>query len=60
MNISEIDRGLATLIAACIAAIISIMTFFLTLFLIEKQKLEEPEGKRLKVLFSIFLIPYIS
>lgn len=40
MELGTIDRGMATFIAACIAAIISILTFFLTLFFNRKTEIE--------------------
>ena len=49
MNFNEIDKGLATLIAASIAAIISILTFLLTLYFNRKSEVRAARRKTLEV-----------
>lgn len=46
---NEIDKGLATLIAAGIAAIISLLTFILTLFFNRKSEIRTARRKSLEV-----------
>ncbi len=48
MEIGTFDRGMATLIAACIAAVISIFTFFLTLFFNRKSEIRIARRKTLE------------
>jgi hypothetical protein len=48
MEFDEIDRGLATLIAAALAAVISILTFILTLFFNRKGEIRAARRKTLE------------
>lgn len=48
MNFNEIDKGLATLIAASIAAIISVLTFLLTLYFNRKSEIRAARRKSLE------------
>ena len=48
MNLTDLDKGLVTLIAAGIAAVVSILTFFLTLFFNRKVEIRAARRKTLE------------